>query len=286
MKKTFLNIAVLAFVTYVMIACSSKVEDLSPKVDGLGGEVLTKQPVDVWIDNTFTKPYNIEVKYRWDPYEIPLNKTLVPPLVSKVQPTMEAVKAIWIDPYEAEAGADFIKKFCPKQYVLVGSLNWNNNGTVVLGTAEGGRKVTLYEINEFDKKNVAGVKRMLHTIHHEFGHILHQNILYPLPFKQITPGSYTSNWYNVSDAEALSLGYITPYSMSGPDEDFVEILATMLVEGKPAYDKMVNSNPNAAAKAALRQKEQIVIDYMKKTYNIDFRSLQARTQTAIINFTK
>ena len=60
----------------------------------------------------------------------------------------------------------------------------------------------------------------------------------------------------------------------------------MLVEGKPAYDKMVNANPNAGAKAALRQKEQIVIDYMKKTYNIDFRSLQARTQTAIINFTK
>ena len=286
MKKTFLNIALLAFVTYIMVACSSKVEDLSPKVDGLGGEVLTKQPVDVWIDNTFTKPYNIEVKYRWDPYEVPLNKTLVPPLVSKVQPTMEAVKAIWIDPYEAEAGTDFIKKFCPKQYVLVGSLNWNNDGTVVLGTAEGGRKVTLYEINEFDKKNVAGVKRMLQTIHHEFGHILHQNILYPLPFKQITPGSYTSNWYNVSDAQALSLGYITPYSMSGPDEDFVEILATMLVEGKPAYDKIVNANPNAVAKAALRQKEQIVIDYMKKTYNIDFKSLQARTQTAIINFTK
>ena len=286
MKKTFLNIAILAFVTYVMVACSSKVEDLSPKVDGLGGEVFVKQPVDIWIDNTFTKPYNIEVKYRWDPYEVPLNKTLVPPLVSKVQPTMEAVKAIWIDPYEAEAGTDFIKKFCPKQYVLVGSLNWNNDGTVVLGTAEGGRKVTLYEINEFDKKNVAGVKRMLQTIHHEFGHILHQNILYPLPFKQITPGSYTSNWYNVSDAQALSLGYITPYSMSGPDEDFVEILATMLVEGKTGFDSMVNKNPSAIAKAALRQKEQIVVDYMKKTYNIDFRSLQARTQTAIINFTK
>ena len=211
---------------------------------------------------------------------------MVPPLVSKVQPTMEAVKAIWIDPYEAEAGTDFIKKFCPKQYVLVGSLNWNNNGTVVLGTAEGGRKVTLYDINEFNKKDVAGVKRMLHTIHHEFGHILHQNILYPLPFKQITPGSYTSNWYNVSDAQALSLGYITPYSMSGPDEDFVEILATMLVEGKTGFDSMVNKNPSAVAKVALRQKEQIVVDYMKKTYNIDFKSLQARTQTAIINFTK
>jgi substrate import-associated zinc metallohydrolase lipoprotein len=286
MKKIFVHISVLALTLSLFIACSSKIEDVSPKVDGLGGDTWVKQPIDTWLEQTFTKPYNIEVKYRWDPYEIPLNKTLVPPLVEKVQPTMEAVKAIWIDPYEAEAGSDFIKKFCPKQYVLVGSLNWNNNGTVVLGTAEGGRKVTLYEINDFSKKNVAGVKRMLHTIHHEFGHILHQNILYPLPFKQITPGTYTSNWYNVSDAEALALGYITPYSMSGPDEDFVEILATMLVEGKTGFDAMVNKNPSAVAKAALRQKEQIVVDYLKKTYNIDFKSLQTRTQTAIINFTK
>ncbi|PWK27842.1 substrate import-associated zinc metallohydrolase lipoprotein [Arcicella aurantiaca] len=286
MKKTFINISLFALIMSILCACNSTVEDLSPKVDGLGGDVYTKQPLDNWIEQTFTKPYNIEVKYRWDPYEVPLDKTLVPPLVAKVQPTMEAVKAIWIDPYEQEAGSDFIKKFCPKQYVLVGSANWNTNGTIVLGTAEGGRKVVLYVINDFDKKNVEGVKQMLHTIHHEFGHILHQNILYPLSFKQITPGSYTSNWYNVSDSEALAAGYITPYSMNGPDEDFVEILSTMLVEGKTGFDALVNSSTTTAGKAAIRQKEQIVVDYLKKSYNIDFKSLQTRTQTAIINFTK
>jgi substrate import-associated zinc metallohydrolase lipoprotein len=286
MKKTFLNISILALAMSLFVACSSVVEDVSPKVEGLGGVVLTKQPIDTWLENTFTKPYNIEVKYRWDAYEIPLNKTLVPPLITKVQPVMEAVKAIWIDPYEQEAGADFIKKFCPKQYVLVGSLNWNNNGTVVLATAEGGLKVVLYGVNDFDKKDVAGVKQMLHTIHHEFGHILHQNVLYPLSYKQITPGSYTSNWYNVSDAQASSLGYITPYSMLNPDEDFVEVLSTMLVEGKTGFDALVNASPTAASRAALRQKEAIVVNYLKQTYNIDFKSLQTRTQAAIAAFTK
>jgi substrate import-associated zinc metallohydrolase lipoprotein len=284
MKKIFIHTVILASVMGLIFSCTSKVDDVTPVVQGLGGDILTKQPIDTWLETNFVKPYNIEVKYRWDANELP-NKILVPPLVSQVQPVMEGVKAIWIDPYEKEAGSDFIKKFCPKQYVLVGSANWNTDGTIVLGTAEGGRKVVLYQINDFDKKDVAGVKQMLHTIHHEFGHILQQNIVPDATYKRITPGTYTSNWYNVSDAQALSLGYITSYSMSGADEDFVEILATMLVEGKTAYDARVNST-NATAKAALRAKEQIVKDYLKSAYKIDFDRLQTSTQTAITNFTK
>lgn len=285
MKKIFIKTIMLVSIMSLTLSCTTKIDDVSPKVEGLGGDILTKQPIDNWIATNFTIPYNIEVKYRWDANELPF-KTLVPPLVSKVQPVMEGVKAIWIDPYEAEAGSDFIKKFCPKEYVLVGSANWNSDGTITLGTAEGGKKVVLYQINDFDKKNVAGVKQMLHTIHHEFGHIMQQNLATPLAYKRITPGTYTSNWYNVSDAEALSLGYITPYSMLTTDEDFVEVLSTMLVEGKTAYDAKVNSIPTAAGKAALRLKGQIVIDYLKATYNIDFTKLQTRTQTAIANFTK
>jgi substrate import-associated zinc metallohydrolase lipoprotein len=269
----------------VFTSCSSKKEDVSPKVEGLGGVIFTKKPLDTWINDNFTKPFNIEVKYRWDGSEVPLNKNLVPPLVAIVQPTMEAVKQIWIDPYISVAGADFIKTFCPKQYVLIGSANWNTDGTIVLGTAEGGRKVVLYQINEFNKKNIDGVKQMLHTIHHEFGHILHQNILYPLAFKQITPGSYTSNWYNNTEAEALELGYITSYSMSGPDEDFVEMIAYLLVEGQEAFNTRV-ATASPAAQASLIKKQQIVFDYFTKAYNINFKTLQKTTQTAIATFTK
>jgi substrate import-associated zinc metallohydrolase lipoprotein len=283
----YIKIAIyLVIISVINFSCKSVKEDVSAKVEGLGGVDLPKLPIDTWLSDNFTKPYNIEVKYRWDAYEIPLNKILVPPYVANVQPTMEAVKAIWIEPYVKEAGLDFIKKFCPKQYVLVGSANWNTDGTIILGTAEGGRKVVLYQINDFNKQNIPGVQEMLHTIHHEFGHILHQNILYPLDFKQITPGTYTSNWYNNTETEALNLGYISSYAMSGPDEDFVEMLSIMLVYGKDAFDTRVNALTNVTAKTALRKKEQIVVDYLTKTYKINFRSLQTTTQTAIANFTK
>jgi substrate import-associated zinc metallohydrolase lipoprotein len=285
--KTKLNIYFLAISQAIlMLACKPEAEDLTAKVDGLGGPVIVKTTTDNWLADNFTKPYNIEVKYRWDPFEVPINKTLVPPEVDKVRPTMEAVKAIWIEPYIKEAGLDFIKKFCPKQYILVGSANWNTDGTIILGTAEGGRKVVLYQINDFDKKNIAGVKEMLHTIHHEFAHILHQNVLYPLAFKQITPGTYTSNWYNNTEEQALDLGYITSYAMSSPDEDFVEMLSVMLVSGKDEFDARVNAMTNTVAKEALRKKEQIVVDYLTKTYNINYRSLQTTTQAAIAEFTK
>ncbi len=285
-KNNILKFNLFAMSLIIFLAsCKPEVEDLSAKIDGLGGTVLTKSTTDNWLNDNFTKPFNIEVKYRWDPFELPLEKTLVPPFVDKVRPTMEAVKAIWIDPYIKEAGADFIKKYCPKQYILVGSANWNNDGTITLGTAEGGRKVILYQINDFDKKNVAAVKQMLHTIHHEFGHILNQNILYSVAFKQITPGSYTSNWYNISEEEALNLGFVTSYAMSSADEDFVEMLATMLVEGKTAYDKRV-ATASPTAQAAIKLKEQIVVDYMNKAYNINFRSLEKTTQEAIANITK
>jgi substrate import-associated zinc metallohydrolase lipoprotein len=285
--KTKLKIYAFALSQALLIlACKPEADDLTAKVDGLGGTVYTKNTTDNWLTDNFTKPYNIEVKYRWDPFEVPLNKTLVPPYVDKVRPTMEAVKAIWIEPYVKEAGLDFIKKFCPKQYILVGSANWNTDGTIILGTAEGGRKVVLYQINDFDKKNTAGVKEMLHTIHHEFAHILHQNVLYPLAFKQITPGTYTSNWYNNTEEQALDLGYISSYAMSSADEDFVEMLSIMLVSGKEEFDARVNAMTNTVAKEALRKKEQIVVDYLTKTYGINYRSLQTTTQTAIAEFTK
>jgi substrate import-associated zinc metallohydrolase lipoprotein len=106
--------------------------------------------LDAWLANNFTVPFNIEVKYRWDNSELNPYQTLVPPRVDKVQKVMEVVKSIWIDTYSEIAGADFIRKYSPKQFVLVGSASYNFDGSYTLGTADGGRKVVLYVVNSFD----------------------------------------------------------------------------------------------------------------------------------------
>jgi substrate import-associated zinc metallohydrolase lipoprotein len=292
---------VLMFLICVCVMISCKKEDELNNIDeipGLGGDTWVKGPVDYWVYDSLTKPYNIAVKYKWDQFELELNKTLVPPKEEKVIPVMEAVKKVWINNYVAEAGALFIKKYCPKFFVLAGSASYNTDGTITLGTAEGGRKVVLYVLNDFRTKNMPGyqpsdsvnIKMMFHTIEHEFGHILHQNTMYPQDFKRISAGLYTANWNNVSDASAGRDGFVTAYSMSAPDEDFVEMIAMMLVEGKAGFDKIVNSIPagtsmngttQAEAQSRLRQKEAIVVTYFKDVWNIDFYSLQSRTRTAV-----
>ncbi len=238
-------------------------------------------PLDNWLLYNFTQPFNIEVKYRWDASEADLYRTLVPPKVTQVQPLMEVVKSVWIDPYDQLAGGSFIKTYCPKQFLLIGSARYNIDGTFTLGTAEGGRKVVLYVVNDFVPEDRSALKTMLHIVHHEFGHILNQKIPYPSSFREITGGAYTSDWRFTSIAQARANGFITNYAMASPDEDFVEMVATMLIQGKEGYEAILDCETSATSLAILRKKEELVVQYYKESFNIDFYELQNAVQEAI-----
>ena len=269
-------------------------------IPGLGGDTWATGPIDQWIYDSLTVPYNIGVKYKWDQSELNqyFDKTLVPPKEEQIIPVMSAVKKVWINTYTSEAGTLFFKTISPKFLILVGSPIYER-GAIIEGFAEGGRKVVLTNINNFRIKGMVGytaadtdlVIRMFHVIHHEYSHILDQNVKVPIEFSASSANSYTSDWLNISDPEALNDGFITPYSQSSKDEDWAEMVSLMLVNGRPWFDNLVNSinytgttaNGITAdqAKARLRQKEAIVVSYFKQAWNIDFYSLQARTKAAI-----
>ncbi len=278
MKIKYLKLLLL-LVSLSHLASCAKDEDLNTSSLDYRGDTWEKGPLDDWLYTNFVQPYNIEVRYRFDRYELALNRVLVPPREDRVMPVMETIKQTWIDPYEQEAGAAFIKKLSPKQFVLVGSAEYNLDGTITLGTAEGGRKVVLYVINNFAKSNKSEVKQMLHTIHHEFAHILHMTVMYPETYKRIST-DYTASWQDFSTEDARSRGFISNYARSSPNEDFVEMVAFMLVEGNEGFNAIVNSAP-AAAQEILRKKEQLVASYFAQTWNIDIYSLQSRTEKAI-----
>jgi substrate import-associated zinc metallohydrolase lipoprotein len=274
--------AIVAVLMLIMVtACQ---EDDKLVMPAFPQETAEPNAIDQWLYTNYTEPFNIAVDYRWKPFEVPVNKDLVPVKEEKVVPVMTVVKEIWIDPYVQLAGSPFMKQYAPKQFVLVGSAQYNNDGTIVLGEAESGRKVTLYVINNFSKQNVPAVKQMLHTIHHEFAHILHQTKVYPREYKQITPSGYTASWYNTDQQSALNLGFITPYARSSADEDLVEMIATMLVEGKDGYDARV-ALASAQGQTLLRKKEAMVVSYFKTAWGIDFYHLQELTEQAVENAT-
>lgn len=262
----------------LLFSCQ-KQEELDVSYFDYRGDNWEKGALDEWLYQHFVVPYNIEVKYRFDRNELALNRVLVPPREDRVIPVMETINQTWIEPYIAEAGEAFIERLSPKQFVLVGSPEFNTDGTITLGTAEGGRKVVLYVLNDFEKSDEAAVKQMLHTIHHEFAHILHQTVMYPEEYKRISTG-YTASWSDYSLNDARSRGFISEYARSSPDEDFVEVISFMLIEGKKGFDAIVNSAP-ADAQVIFRRKEKVVEQYFQEAWNIDIYKLQARTEAAI-----
>src|SRR4029078_525507 len=291
----------LLFLLGLNILASCKKEDPLnvDDVSGLGGDTWVKTPLDQWLYDTLVVPYNIATKYKWDQSELDLNKSIVPPKEEKVIPVMRSVKKVWMEPYILQGGEFFFKKYCPKLFVLAGSANWNLDGSITLGTAEGGRKIVLYLLNDFKNKSMPGYvpadsaipKQMFHVIHDEFGHILDQNIRRPTAFDEVCKGLYTADWINTNDYAARQDGFISAYAESSPFEDFVEQISIMLIEGKSGFDNIVNSITGTSirgttadqAKARLRQKESIVVDYYKQAWSIDFYALQSRVRTAIVN---
>jgi substrate import-associated zinc metallohydrolase lipoprotein len=269
-------------------------------INDLGGGTWVKGPIDNWIRDTLTTPYNIDVKYKWDATEdLPdITKILVPPKEEYIVPILSAVRKVWINTYISEAGEGFFKKMSPKFFYLIGSPAFEDNGAIKLGVAEGGKKIILLAINYTKAKGMPGytpadsfwIKQMFHTIHHEFGHILHQNIKYPVTFTNLNPAFITSNWQDYTDEEAPNDGFVSAYAQNTVDDDFVETISLMLVNGRPWFEKLIADIPDGVtdrgttreqAVTRLRAKESIIVTYFKEVYKIDFYSLQTKVRAAV-----
>lgn len=272
---------VLVLLFALMLNACTKKDDLTKPILGLEGDSVEKTVLDNWLFINFTSPYNMDVKYRWDRSDFGVQYTLVPADTAKVRSIMNVVKSAWIDIYVDEVNEAFVKRFSPKQYQLVGSLRYNGS-TVTLGEAEGGSTVRIFNVNEFSTSNRDGVKRVLKTIHHEFTHILNQNINYPLvDYQSITPGGYIGTWNQTSLADAREEGFITNYSKAAPGEDFAEMASIMITEGRLGYEEILSSISSPEAVASIRRKQEIVVTYFRQVWNIDLFRLMDRCEAAI-----
>lgn len=247
-------------------------------IPGLGGEKYAENELDKWLYQNYTLPYNIDVVYRWDAAQAysSLSEELVPVEFDAVQPMMAALRDVWFEPYIQATGnsQDFLKEVAPKKIVLVGSPEYQN-GSYKLGEAEGGRKILLLNVNNFDASDENELKESLHTIVHEFTHILHQTKLFDKKYQEISTGRYNSNWTLLKDPKARRLGFITSYAMLNKDEDFAEMVSGILVFGYDWFKDTVlaeaeKSTENPNAKADLEAKLAIVESYFKETWNIEF----------------
>ena len=280
MKKSLYTI-LCCMILCCSAACSEEqIGDRSGQLLGLGGDEYVPTEIDEWIYDQYTRPYNMEVKYRWNRSELSLNNALVPVKEENVVPVMRAILRGWINPYEQVADPAFIRKLSPKKFVLVGSPKYSN-GTITLGEAEGGRKIVIYRLNWYEAGNTDVLFSVLKTCHHEFGHTMHQAVKYPQEFENITASGYNSQWTTVSEKESIRLGFVSRYACASPNEDFSDMLAYICVYGRAWFDERVAqaqayyNDPEERKTmtydpvAALRSKESILVNYMKNVWNID-----------------
>lgn len=171
--------------------------------------VVVENDFDKWLGAKFLKPYNIEVKYKFEDNESDRRYNLAPADYSKSVQLAHLLKYLGLEPYDDVTGSQqFIRELFPKVVSFIGSAAYQTNGSMVLGTAEGGRKMTLYRVNNLRTDRPAELNDMyFHTIHHEFGHIQNQTKPYPVEFEKISSKEYVSDswsskWRTPDDTRA------------------------------------------------------------------------------------
>lgn len=259
-----------------------------------------KTTFDNWLDTNYRIPYNIEFKYRMEDIESDYDYNLVPARLDKSMEIAKIAKYLWFDVYDSICGSDFMATYAPRIIHLVGSpaINSSSN-TIVLGTAEGGLKITLYWINNLDKTNIDGLNEYyFKTMHHEFAHILHQTKVYPQEFNLISATNYQRDeWQYQTDLEANSCGFVSPYARSENREDFVEIIANYLTKTPEQWEAMLersritlskpeeqtDDNGNTTVvlvddgvdgEAIIMQKFEIAKNWLRDAWNIDIDVLR------------
>ena len=194
----------------------------------------------------------------------------------------QMVKYLWLEVYAKLAAPEFLPTYCPKIMHFVGSPEYNAaSGSIVLGTAEGGMKITLFNVNGLDVENPnidVLNEWYFKTMHHEFAHILHQTKNYSTDFNDITPGKYSGEgWVNLKDADVRKEGFVTAYGSSQPDEDFVETIANYIVKSDAEWQNIM-SQAGTVGGALIQEKLDLVTEYLNDSWGIDIEALHEEVQ--------
>ncbi len=293
MRKVILKILFVYFLLTGLISCSSNEEfgaSIFDVTDSLDVNSASYQ-FDLWLKESYLKPYNLDFRYRMQDVGSNMDYNLVPVSLAKAQQIAKLVKYLWFDVYGTVVGSEFLKENGPRMIHLIGSPAYNpTSGTILLGTAEGGIKVTLYRCNDLDPTKIDEMNEYyFKTMHHEFAHILHQKRNYPEDFNLLSKGRYNSiGWQYYSDSEAASMGFVSPYAGSQTQEDFVEIIANYLVKSDTEWNNIllmaskqgidnagnVLSDDGIDGKAIILKKLDMVTKWLKNSWGIDILKLR------------
>ncbi|MDR1092474.1 MAG: putative zinc-binding metallopeptidase [Prevotella sp.] len=296
MKKTIIYTLLSLFTGIGFVACGE---------DGLSSESVivdktTEQnELDRWIEDNYTKSYNIDFIYRSDDREYNMSYNLVPPTYERSVAMAKLLLHVWLGTYDDVHGRLFTKTYIPKTIMLVGSGMYRSTSTVI-GEAEGGQKITFARINELNLttpslSELVGVPNftgngtdatgVLKTAFHEFSHILTQNKPLPEAFALISQNDYVGDDWNASGTTpraAWNKGFVTKYASHSPNEDFAEIVSIYIVRGESNWTQLL-ATAGTAGVTILNQKTEMINTYLKNFWGVTLDELRLGFEGRVAN---
>lgn len=257
---------------------SSPVKQVTPSEDTL----------DQLIQTEFIDKFGVAVRYKFVDRYVDPNKRVAPPKRELVEPMLDFLTTFWIEPYlGVQNGRRFFQDHVPAEVIFIGSPIFNDDGTITLGTADAGARITLTEVNSIDLEDENWLFQQLNTIYHEFAHIIHQRYNLPTNWQQISPEGYTSigSWYTLSDADALARGFVSPYATSNYNEDFAETVAFIMFH--PDFYEIYTEDETCttadcvarnAGRELIRQKYNAVLSHYTQVTGVDLLEVRALIQ--------
>lgn len=295
MKTKYMIIAILVVAGFTFTACSDDEPDKSISV--IKDSQTPQNVFDKWLYQNYVKPYNVELRYRWEDNETSMNYILVPATMKNAIRIAHLLKYICFESFDEVTGStQFIRSYFPKLVQLVGNPGWNSNSSMTLGSSEGGYKINLWYVNHLGdviydnwvpKDSVIQDREELnsiyfHTIIHEFCHIFHQKVAYSNEFNQITGtnylgGMWTSEFSSETDPQIYALGFVTAYASYSADEDFAETFSTYICDTPEEFDAIL-SKAGISGKSKISSKLRTIREYFKKNWNLDIDALRNTVQ--------
>lgn len=301
--KKYINLSLAFVVSLFFIQCND--DDTLRDESVIQVQEKPNTELQKWIDDTYQKPYNIEVAYQWSSESTFKNTLLYPPEEQKVKMYLTALKSVWIDLYNEIGGEDFIKNLSPTQIKLFGDANIDGFGVERLQVTEKSPfPFTLFRVNEF-QNNKESVERLVRNVQNNTAKLMALR----KPFDKEAFAKLNMRPYRLNDTGAgrdiykistvFYQGYYSiPASRYDVDEDFAETMSVLITYPKYEVDQMIEfaATPSdnyykeveraRQAKITLEAKRDFVAKYLRDKYDINLYLLNIKNLVYIQSYLK
>lgn len=239
--------------------------------------------LDRWLSEEFSQPYNMEVVYTRATYKETDWPDNLPPHQEKIRPLMEALKALWIVPFEQAGGTAFVKEYAPRQILLLGEVNLNSLQIGEINTSLGETVLPVFGINRFSAETAETLFPYVRMATFAFAKRLMQGRSSLLDkFAALNPSPLYYDWSRSADVPRGAYQFQgTPYSWkkgffsNGAMEsslcDFAETLSMLVCLSVSEINECLNTAQELGgegAKATLLRKMAFVDEFLWENFKI------------------